>query len=101
MREHHHVFFEGTINKTIGEIMSELRFWLDTNKIFTSGFSYEVARSGAIEAHLTFESRYHAELFEQAFCGAGARPRASRSKGGHDLTTEATYGHGSRNRQTR
>jgi len=80
MREHHHVFFEGPINKTIGEIMSELRFWLDTNKIVTSGFSYEVARSGAIEAHLTFESRYHAQLFEQAFCSAAAPPAIERVK---------------------
>jgi len=34
----HHVFFEGPLGKTLGNVMSELRSWLDTNKIIPSGF---------------------------------------------------------------
>ena len=66
--ENHHVFFEGSVGKGVDEIMRELRFWLDHNKIAPSRFSYEAARSGAIEVQLTFGCRAHAELFEAAFC---------------------------------
>jgi hypothetical protein len=66
--ENHHVFFEGSVGKSVDEIMRELRFWLDHNKIVPSRFSYEAARSGAIEVQLTFGTRHHAELFEDTFC---------------------------------
>ena len=62
------------LGKTLGNVMSELRSWLDTNKIIPSGFSYETARSGAIAFNLTFGSRHHAELFEQAFCNSPDLP---------------------------
>ena len=70
--ENHHVFYEGPAGKSLSETMRQLRFWLDANKIVLAAFSYETARSGAIEMHLTFGSRYHAELFEQTFCGQPA-----------------------------
>ena len=66
--ENHHVFFEGSLGQGVDEIMRDLRLWLDSNKIAPSRFSYETARSGAIEVQLTFANRHHAELFEDAFC---------------------------------
>ncbi len=66
--ENHHVFFEAPVDKSLSEVMNQLRFWLDGNKIIHTGFSHRTAESGAIEVHLTFGSRHHAELFEDAFC---------------------------------
>jgi hypothetical protein len=78
--ENHHVFFEGPAGKPMAEIMGEMRSWLDGNKITLCGFSYETARSGAIEIHLTFGSRHHAALFEHTFCSQPALHTADQIK---------------------
>jgi hypothetical protein len=70
----YHVFFVGPAGEPLGNIMADLRTWLDGHKIAPLSFSYETTRSDKFALHLTFAERHQAELFERTFCNPDALP---------------------------
>ncbi len=53
--------------RSVGEVMSKIRSWLDSQNIRPTAFRTHNTRSGSVAFDIRFESEHEASLFEQTF----------------------------------
>jgi hypothetical protein len=53
--------------KTFGDAMTEIRSWLDSHKIQSTGFTSDTKAPGPVAFVVRFAPEEEARLFEQAF----------------------------------
>ena len=56
---------------SLGDIMSDIRTWLDNRKIAPIEFKTGPAETGCVAVEIRFASQNEAYLFDQAFCANG------------------------------